>query len=96
MTGDEGVVRFVSWRDICAWTVLFRLFRLSVSVQVLLLALTGALVTSLGWRVAVGMLSNDPTLDPAVRGAMAWHAMAGHAMAGQAMAGTVTGHGCIT
>ena len=77
MTSDNGVVRSVSWRDVCAWTLLFRVFRLSVSVPVLLLALGGALATSAGWRLitdtsTIGDLAPDSALRVFAEAARAW------------------------
>ncbi len=59
MTSDEGVVRSVSWRDVCPWTLLFRVFRLSVSLQILLLALLGTSAVSAGWRITATMFLTD-------------------------------------
>ena len=63
MTSDEGVVRSVSWRDVCPWTLLFRVFRLSVSLQVLLLALLASGAVSAGWRIAATMFLTEPSGD---------------------------------
>jgi hypothetical protein len=49
MTMEAGVVRSVSWRDLCPWTILFRLYRVSVAFQLLLLGFLGAWATSIGW-----------------------------------------------
>lgn len=61
MTNDEGVVRSVSWRDVCPWTLLFRVFRLSVSLQILLLALLGSGAVSAGWRIVSTMFLDEPS-----------------------------------
>ena len=52
MPHPEGVVRSISWRDICPWTELFRVFRISVSIQMLLLGFAGVWAMSIGWTVA--------------------------------------------
>ena len=59
MTTGEGVVRSVSWRDLCPWTILFRLYRVSVSLQLLLLAFVGAWLTSLGWQASRAVCLSD-------------------------------------
>ena len=63
MTIEEGVVRSVSWRDVCPWTLLFRVFRLSVSFQILLLALLGAGAVSAGWRITTTLFLTEPSGD---------------------------------
>lgn len=52
MVSESGLVHRVSWRDCCPWLVLFRTFRLAVSVQLLLVASAGAVVNTVGWRLA--------------------------------------------
>ena len=67
MTTDAGVVRSVSWRDLCPWTILFRLYRVSVSLHLLLLAFVGAWLTSLGWHASRAVcLSDDDSSQPAI------------------------------
>lgn len=67
MTNDSGVVRAVAWRNICAWTLLFRTFRVAISIPVLLLALGGTLATAAGWRLLEAALSEETARDPQVR-----------------------------
>lgn len=68
MVENDGVVRSISWRDLCPWTLLFRVFRLSVSLQPLALALLGALLSSLGWwLVGAVLLSETSRQDASVR-----------------------------
>ncbi len=68
MVDNDGVVRSISWRDLCPWTLLFRVFRLSVSLQPLALALLGALFCSLGWwLIGAVLLSETSRQDPSVR-----------------------------
>ncbi|MFV1966707.1 MAG: hypothetical protein ACC628_14885 [Pirellulaceae bacterium] len=51
MADDRGSVRRIAWRDICPWLIIFRCFRLSISVPVLLLATLGTLLTPVGWQI---------------------------------------------
>jgi hypothetical protein len=68
MTNEEGVVRSVSWRDLCPWLILFRLYRLSASVQLLLLAFLGAWAISIGWTVCGSLcLSDESRSEPRVQ-----------------------------
>ena len=67
MVDSEGVLRTISWRDLCPWTLLFRVFRLSVSLQTLSLALAGTVLCSLGWwLVGTVTLSTASRETPAV------------------------------
>ncbi len=52
MSENSGVLREVSWRDLCPWFLIFRTFRISVGFPVLLLALGGTLLTPVGWLVS--------------------------------------------
>ena len=67
MTSDEGVLRSVSWRDLFPWTILFRLYRVAVSLQLLLLSFVGVWATSAGWEVSRSVcLSDESRVSPAV------------------------------
>jgi hypothetical protein len=67
MTNEHGMVRSIAWRDLCPWMILFRLYRLSVSVQLLLLAFLGAWAASAGWRVCGSLcLSEASRSQPVV------------------------------
>lgn len=52
MTEEVGVVRRIVWREILPWLIIFRAFRLSVSLPILTLATIGWLLTPLGERIA--------------------------------------------
>jgi hypothetical protein len=60
---ESQAVRSISWRDVCPWLILFRTFRLAVSLPILLLATGGALLTPLGWRISELLFVGDVT-DP--------------------------------
>jgi hypothetical protein len=67
MANEQGVVRSVSWRDLCPWTILFRLYRLSVSLQLIILAFLGAWATSAGWKAFRAVcLSEESRAQPQV------------------------------
>lgn len=51
MNEERGLLRAVSWRDLCPWLIIFRVYRLAVSFPVLLLATLAVLLTPLGWRL---------------------------------------------
>jgi hypothetical protein len=56
-------VTSIAWRETCPWVVLFRTFRLAISLPVLFLATVGALLTPLGWYLS-GTLFVRETDDP--------------------------------
>jgi len=61
MIKDDGVIRSIAWQDLCAWTLLFRLFRLALSFQILILALFGVALTHLAWSVNNRFLGDRET-----------------------------------
>lgn len=64
MPEEHGVIRRVVWQQICPWLILFRVFRLSISLPVLLLGGCGALLTPMGWQVAdFVFISNEEDTD---------------------------------
>jgi hypothetical protein len=52
MTEEVGVVRQIVWREIFPWLIIFRAFRISVSLPILALATIGWLLTPLGAQIA--------------------------------------------
>lgn len=52
MDVKPGELHTVSWRDCCPWLILTRTIGLSIGLQVLLIAVTGTLVNTAGWRLA--------------------------------------------
>lgn len=52
MSDSGGVVRDVSWRDLCPWLMLTRTFSLATTMQVLLASLLAVSLTPIGWRIA--------------------------------------------
>ncbi len=67
MSTEDGIVRSISWRDLCPGTILFRLYRISITLQLLLLAFVGAWATTAGWRASRAIcLSNDTLQQPAI------------------------------
>lgn len=77
MTNNDGSLRSVSWRDVCPWTLLFRTFRLSISIQVLVLALIGGCAVTAGWRIADRVFLSEasatqPHVEQFVRHVATW------------------------
>jgi hypothetical protein len=62
MPDDNGVVRRIAWKQICPWLLIFRIFRISISLPVLVLAVTGALLTPLGWWAGETLFIADDDL----------------------------------
>jgi hypothetical protein len=52
MSDGQGVVRAVSWRDLCPWLIIFRSFGLALRGSMLLAATVAVLITPLGWMLA--------------------------------------------
>ena len=52
MTESNGVLRRIAWKVICPWLLLFRVFSVAISAQVLFLATVGCVVVPLGWRLS--------------------------------------------
>jgi len=66
MSEDRGVVRRIAWRQICPWLIIFRSFRLSVSMPVLFLATLGTALTPAGWRMAEILFTEDRVEETSV------------------------------
>lgn len=61
MPEQTGVVRRIAWREICPWLIIFRSFRISISLPVLVLATAGWLLTPLGPTLGnLLFLRNEP------------------------------------
>lgn len=52
MPDQPEPLRAVSWRDLCPWLIIFRVFRYAASFPVLALATAAVLLTPLGWRLS--------------------------------------------
>jgi hypothetical protein len=76
MSSDNHLLRRVDWTAIFPWLMIMRVFRLSISAPLLLLATAGVLLTPLGWRVAGQLVSIDERqlaeFAPAVASGLAW------------------------
>jgi hypothetical protein len=59
MNEEREPLRAVSWRDLCPWLILFRVFRHAVSLPALLLATVAVLLTPVGWRVSERLFLRD-------------------------------------
>lgn len=64
MADDRGVMREISWRDICPWLILFRSFGLATKPSVLFLGTIGVLLAPIGWTAAKWLfLAADSNVD---------------------------------
>src|SRR5687768_10860783 len=52
MNDDRGVLRGVSWRDLCSWLLIFRAYGQAVRLPALALATLAVLLTPVGWRLS--------------------------------------------
>lgn len=59
MSDQRGIVREISWRDLCPWLLLFRTFRLAVSLPLITLGTLAAVLIPLGWRGAEQLFLGD-------------------------------------
>lgn len=62
MTEEVGVVRRVVWREILPWLIIFRAFRISISLPVLSLATLGWLLTPLGTQIATSLFLDSDSM----------------------------------
>ncbi len=63
MTEEVGVVRRIVWREILPWLIIFRAFRISISLPVLFLATIGWVLTPVGSQIGSSLfLSSEPEL----------------------------------
>ena len=68
MTGKQGIVSGIAWRDLCPWLVLVRALRLALSPGLIVLSTLGVLASPIGWRLAeAAFVSNTALQDPAFR-----------------------------
>ncbi|MGE3776324.1 MAG: hypothetical protein AB7F89_04000 [Pirellulaceae bacterium] len=76
MVDDRSVIHRVAWLDVCPWLMIFRVFRLSISLPVLFLATVGALLTVAFQPTRLVFPTSDVTdlsLAPyAMPGQMSW------------------------
>ena len=49
---DSVVLRTIAWKDLCPWLMLFRCPGIALRFDILFLATTGAVLTSLAWMLA--------------------------------------------
>lgn len=62
MEEEPGVVREISWQDICPWIILFKSFRVAISVNGIVLSLGAILLITLGWNFAKFCFLTESTL----------------------------------
>ncbi|MBC8353951.1 MAG: hypothetical protein H8E66_18295 [Planctomycetes bacterium] len=63
MTEEVGVVRRIVWREVLPWLIIFRAFRISISLPVLTLATVGWLLTPLGAQIASSLFLGNEELS---------------------------------
>ena len=63
MADDLTILRYVSWRDICPWLLLFRVFRVATSIRVLSLAFIAVLLTTVAWNFSRTCCLSSDSLD---------------------------------
>jgi hypothetical protein len=68
MNDERGLLRAVSWRDLCPWLILFRVFRHAVSLPALTLATLAVLVTPIGWRISERLFLDEEAQARLVQG----------------------------
>jgi hypothetical protein len=78
MSDGAPVLRRIDWSEVCPWLILFRSFRLSISIPVLFLATVGTLLTPLGWMASSALFirpeSHRPEFVDAVAANSEWPA----------------------
>jgi len=63
MSDNRLVLRAISWRDLCPWLLLFRTFRLAISLPLLTLGTLAAVLIPLGWRGAETLFVGESTAE---------------------------------
>ena len=64
MSNDNGVIRSISWRDLCPWTILFRTFSLALNPNIILLATAGVFLSCCAWFVPAKLFIDESNLNP--------------------------------
>lgn len=70
MSTAPGASAPTGWNDCCRWLILVRAVRVSLMVRVIVLAMAGALITELGWRLVVEVLEKPELVSLADRPAV--------------------------
>ncbi len=65
MTEEVGVVRRIVWREILPWLIIFRAFRISISLPVLFLATIGWVLTPFGSQIGSYLFLSSASESPA-------------------------------
>jgi hypothetical protein len=63
MADDLTILRYVSWRDICPWILLAKVFRAATSMSVLALAFAAVLLSTMAWNFSRTCCLSEATLD---------------------------------
>ena len=63
MADDLTILRYVSWRDVCPWVLLFRVFRVATSARVIALAFVAVLLTTVAWNFSRTCCLSAESLD---------------------------------
>ena len=63
MADDFTILRYMSWRDICPWILLVRVFRIAISVRVLALSFVAVVMTTVVWNFSRTCCLSTESLD---------------------------------
>ncbi len=63
MRDELGAVRAVSWSEVLPWLMIFRTFRIALNPSSIILALTGVLLTPLGWMASQAVFAPETVLN---------------------------------
>ncbi len=64
MSDVPPVLRRIDWSELCPWLMIFRTFRLAISLPILVLATAGILLTPLGWAIGSALFGPAAADDP--------------------------------
>lgn len=65
MSEGLSAVRRIAWMEVAPWLILFRTFRLAVSLPLLSLATIGVLLTPVGWKISAAAFAPQDGTDEA-------------------------------
>ena len=63
MSDRRAVVREIAWKEVLPWLLIFRTFAVAISPFVIALALAGAVIMPIGWRISSALFLHQAKLD---------------------------------